>query len=336
MKRSCFRLRQPLGRRRGFTLLEVVLSLSLSILLLSAIFTAMDQSWRLTASGREEMERSQLARALLSQIASDVRAIAFVPPAAESDETDSSTSATAAAASLSSLSGSSSSSSSSTTSSATPPVTLTSIGLRGNSQQVELHISRPRRDLDFTPGLDGSKLMSRSSDLLAVQYHMALPGSGLTGLVRTEGDRLTILTLESKGGMAETASRQQILAPEVASIQFRYFDGQAWYPTWESGGPVDTSSETTGTSSTTSSSGGSGGSGSSSSSTSSTGTQMTTSSTAAGIGRLPRAIEVVITLMPPRIQSGPLLRVGISSSTNQFRTVIVIPIADPLPEAFVP
>ena len=54
--------------RSAFTLLETILALSLSALLLGAIFTAIDQSWRTSASGREEMERAQLARALIHRI----------------------------------------------------------------------------------------------------------------------------------------------------------------------------------------------------------------------------------------------------------------------------
>jgi hypothetical protein len=54
------------------------------------------------------------------------------------------------------------------------------------------------------------------------------------------------------------------------------------------------------------------------------------------MGRVPRAIEVTISLTPPHTQPGPFLRVGVSSTTNIFRTVIVLPISDPLPPEYVP
>ena len=68
------------GNRSAFTLLETILALSLSALLLGAIYAAIDQSWKTAVSGREEMERAQLARALIHKIEVDIRAITFVPP----------------------------------------------------------------------------------------------------------------------------------------------------------------------------------------------------------------------------------------------------------------
>src|SRR5262249_14591357 len=127
----------------------------------------------------------------------------------------SSSSGSGSSSSGSSSSGSSSSgsSTSSTTSSTTTEEPLpTSIGIRGTAQLLELHISRPRRDLDFTPGVDGTKLQSRSSDLMVVTYHLAVAGgstNGMNGLIRAEGDRLAVLLVEQKGAAADTAAKQQ-------------------------------------------------------------------------------------------------------------------------------
>ena len=172
------------------------------------------------------------------------------------------------------------------------------------------------------------------------------------GLIRTEGDRLAILTLESNGGTATAASRQQLLAPEVTGLHFRYFDGAMWYPYWVSGQAIaaapTTNTNPSGSSATGSSSSGSSGStssstGGSSSSGSSSGSTTTTTTTAAttptsttSMGRVPRAIEVTITLASPQFHQGSFLRVGINKSTNVFRTVILVPISDPLPAQFVP
>jgi Type II secretion system (T2SS), protein J len=146
--------------------------------------------------------------------------------------------------------------------------------------------------MNFSAKIDGNNIQTRSSDLLAVTYHLNLPGTSnlLNGLIRTEGDRLAVLMVEDKGGLAEAASRQQALAPEVTMLQFRYFDGKSWYLEWDS----------------------------------------------ILNGRLPRAVEVTLGFgLPPR-QGGPMVRVAVSNSINQFRTVVLVPIADPLPEEFVP
>ena len=44
---------QPRHQRSAFTLLETMLALSLSAMLLAGIYAAIDQSWRVSASGRE-------------------------------------------------------------------------------------------------------------------------------------------------------------------------------------------------------------------------------------------------------------------------------------------
>ena len=285
--------RLPPVARGGFSLLEVMLSLTLSIVLLSAIFSAMNQSWRLTASGREEMARSQLARALLRKISLDVRAVMFVPPPPSDGETDSTASTTGSTASTGGSTATSTSSTAATDSTTETEPNATSIGIRGTATQIELHISRARRDLNFATNVDGNTIETRTSDLLAVTYALALAGSGSTvgtGLIRTEGDRLIVQTVEENGGGAALASKSQSLAPEVAALAFRYFDGTNWQTEWDS--VVN--------------------------------------------GYLPRAVEVSIAFPPPANAGGPLANVTVSSSTNQFRTVILVPVADPLPPELMP
>jgi prepilin-type N-terminal cleavage/methylation domain-containing protein len=90
----------------GFTLLEVMLALLLAGGLLAAVYGAIDQAWRMSASGREEMERAQLARALIRKIEFDVRAITFVPPPPADDTATSNTTTGTSSTSTSSSSGS--------------------------------------------------------------------------------------------------------------------------------------------------------------------------------------------------------------------------------------
>ena len=69
----------------GFTLLEIMISMALTTVLLGSIYGALDLYWRSQDTGREEMQRSQLARAILKQIAQDLRSVVFVPPEEEED-----------------------------------------------------------------------------------------------------------------------------------------------------------------------------------------------------------------------------------------------------------
>lgn len=370
--------------RSAFTLLETMLALSLSALLLAAIYAAIDQSWRTAASGREEMERAQLARALIHKIEVDIRSMTFVPPPPVEETEDESTTSTSgssgtatggssgtggtgggtgsgggsggggtgggsggtgsnrgtggtggsgtgggitggtsgggrtggsgvsggtgtAKSSGSSGSGANSSSSSGasfgglagTNTSATGTTSTTdttetteetgpnsrSMGIRGTSQKFEISISRPRRDL--LPGTTASS--SRTSDLRQVSYSFTTTGASPSGgLVRSEGDRMAVETLEANGGMGTQVSSTQMLAPEVSAFRVRYFDGRVWSESW------DTDS----------------------------------------MGRIPRAVEISIGFAPPK-RKPPIFSAPVSRSMDSFRTVILIPVSDPYPQDFV-
>ncbi len=159
-----------------------------------------------------------------------------------------------------------------------------------------MHISRARRDLEFSANLDGAKMHSHTSDLRVVTYQLAMAGVSMPGgammqgLVRTEGDRMATQMVEEKGAAPTSLSLPQALAPEVATVQFRFFDGVTWFTVWDS----------------------------------------------EEAGRLPRAVEVIITFAPSQAKLGPALRVNVSQSTNTFRSVVLIPISDPLPAEFAP
>lgn len=340
--------------RAAFTLVETLLALGLAGILLVGIFAAMDQTWKITASGREEMEQAQLARALISKIEVDIRAITFVPPPPIEEEATTTTTTNTPAMSATTTtttsggsggsggssgggSGSGGSSKSggggsggssksggggstgggrsggggggggtsgagttgaggaaSTTSGSTaapeeepPPPNSKSIGLRGTSQLLEISISRPRRDL--LPGTGVMSGMAGTSDLREVTYGFANPGTaGGAGFIRTEGDRMAVEMVQASGGSVAQVSTMQVLAPEVISVAFRYFDGLTWWGTWDS--------------------------------------DLT--------GRIPRAVEITMQLAPPRRQPG-LFNVATSRSMELFQTVITIPVSDPFPKEFV-
>lgn len=126
------------------------------------------------------------------------------------------------------------------------------VGLTGDSQTMVLHISRPSRDLDYAGSGSMSSIADRRSDLQSVSYFLAARGSGalaskvaelatpsldapkIAGLARIEGDQMSIVFADSKSNINEMAGIAEVIAPEVIALQFRYFDGSAWYDTWDS------------------------------------------------------------------------------------------------------
>src|SRR5437016_5936871 len=67
----------PRRPRRGFTLLEVLVAISLSLLLIAALYSGLNLYWRYSTVGHDDVERALLARALLRRIALDVRSAMF-------------------------------------------------------------------------------------------------------------------------------------------------------------------------------------------------------------------------------------------------------------------
>ncbi|HTN01348.1 MAG TPA: hypothetical protein VL132_05700, partial [Planctomycetaceae bacterium] len=167
-----------------------------------------------------------------------------------------------------------------------------SVGLIGTATRLELHVSRPRRELSFGPLVDDASVTTRVSDLRSVIYDFQGSGSStlvdadgqpLVGLIRTEGDRMAVLDVEAAGGAGEIMTLPQALAPEANSVLFRYFDGTTWYEEWDT--PT--------------------------------------------LGMLPRAIEVSIQFEPTSASMLGGTAAAVAAGTTQFRFVIALPTADP-------
>jgi prepilin-type N-terminal cleavage/methylation domain-containing protein len=295
--------------RRGFSLLEVLLSLSLSVVLITAIGVAVDQSWQLTAQGQTELQRQQVARAVLRIMERDLRSAMFAPPSqfADDDQDSSSSASTTNSAMGSSGSGSGSSSggsassgsASSNTSStviggAQQKAVLASRGIRGDQSLIEIDAARPQKELAFALPVNAAIPSSRTSDFRTVEYLLAGPGQvpdplGRGGLVRREGDRYAVMTAETAGHDASGDFSVSLLAPEIVGLQFRYFDGTTWYAAWDS----------------------------------------------SSAGRLPRAVEVLVRFAPPEPKRATWLNAAVNQSTETVRLVIIVPSADPVPEEVV-
>lgn len=270
------------------SLLEVVLASGLCVLLMLAVYSAMDQAYRLSSTGKDDLQRMQLARAILRRMELDVRSVTYAIEAADPDsdlfptdpdpdpgDTDPEEPVPAV-----------------TVLSPIDQLLAGSVGLIGTATRLELHVSRPRRELSFGPLVDDASVTTRVSDLRSVIYDFQGSGSStlvdadgqpLIGLIRTEGDRMAVLDVEAAGGAGEIMTLPQALAPEANSVLFRYFDGTTWYEEWDT--PT--------------------------------------------LGMLPRAIEVSIQFEPTSAAMLGGTAAAVAAGTTQFRFVIALPTADP-------
>jgi len=134
-------------------------------------------------------------------------------------------------------------------------------GIYGNQYQLQLDISRLPRIEDFDPALqpDDGEVRDLPSDVKTVAYYLqpdtavaapddrrlfpqaadapassASPGQGWgRGLVRRALDRAATQWAYQNGDLSRLDATGEVIAPEVVALEFRYFDGQQWLPTWD-------------------------------------------------------------------------------------------------------
>jgi prepilin-type N-terminal cleavage/methylation domain-containing protein len=192
--------------RSGYTLLEVVLAIAIGLLLIAALYVALDVQMRYMQAGRNAVAEGQLARGLLARIGADIRmhlgklpsvaALAGQTSVLRASGTD--TSAVEAAAGTAQF----------------------NYGLQGDESQLVLFVSAVTRfgrgDLDGQYGV---------SDLRRIVYTL-VPG---TGLVRIESRAFSTDPNDMPDAVPD------VLAPEVVALQFRYFDGASgtWLSSWD-------------------------------------------------------------------------------------------------------
>jgi prepilin-type N-terminal cleavage/methylation domain-containing protein len=251
----------------GFTLLEVILTLAISTILIAAVTAAIGTYMRVSEVGRAEVERAQLARTLLRRIADDLRSTVPMPTDAKA-----ATMSDAATALTSTSSGTGGSTTSTNNSSATAAATdaaaetesassastsastASSAVFYGTQYELQFQISRlpplTASLLNPTTATDPLVISSDSlSDVKRVSYFLqsaaSQAGAAVTtfasdgavptaagGLVRQESSQVAAEFADSQGGA--NAAFPEPPTPEVAALEFRYFDGMEWLYDWDS------------------------------------------------------------------------------------------------------
>jgi len=253
---------------RGFTLLEVVLAIGLSVVVLALLTTAIEHYLLRVDASRARVESAQLARTLLTQIADDLRAARYVVPSATPSSgggsgglssggtaegsSDGTGSGSADSAEDSSSTGEGSSESSSTADSTTSEDQV--LGVFGS--QDELRIDRSaavswRRMLTESELAEGSN----QADLPQSVLYFLREGETLTpaewagrsaseldetediaGLCREQKVTVALLrdTAPSDVLTSDETRRVALLAPEVVELQFVYSDGLELFDEWDS------------------------------------------------------------------------------------------------------
>lgn len=222
-------MRSPADRFRksGFTIVEVLLAVGLTSLLMAGLYASMTSYWNLAVDSHEEIERAQIARALLRQMARDIQSCSFVEQQITDDEEEeaSSTDADTAMAAYTN-------------------------GLIGAVDDLVLYVSRPDRDMNYYSAQDLVNAQDRSSDMMIIRYFKVIAGGngvsgalaeqtsmidGTAGLGRMAGDMFGLSNAIQTGNLDRQVQAAALLAPEVSDIQFYYHDGSGTSVTeWDS------------------------------------------------------------------------------------------------------
>ena len=194
-------------KRRGFTLLEVILALALVVVVLGLLGMAVDVHLRVTDASLGMVEQSQSARLLLRRMADDLRNAIPV---------------TRAPSSIGYLRGNR----------WELQVDISRLPLLDETQTAASF-----RD-DMLPA-------SPPSDVRTITYCVAKPGDsesleatdlggGRRGLLCREWERATFLWAVQQGQTDALNRSLKVLSPEVEAIEFTYLDGGTAYQEWDS------------------------------------------------------------------------------------------------------
>jgi hypothetical protein len=226
----------------------MILAAAIAVLLLGALYVAMDLQLRQAETARDLVEQATLSRRLLRTIANDITpSIGVADPSryrstsgsgsgssgtastggAGSATTGSSTPSTGGGATTS---GSSSSSATTGSASASGP-NPTLIAVQGDSATLTLVVSRVPRTA-VNP--DNPEIPLGFSDQRRVSYFLAGGAASPLGLARYEVEATTSDEAANPPPDVTDPESKLIFAKEVKSLTFRYFDGSAWQESWDS------------------------------------------------------------------------------------------------------
>ncbi|QDT09353.1 prepilin-type N-terminal cleavage/methylation domain-containing protein [Planctomycetes bacterium K23_9] len=260
-----FRVQTSAQARRGFSLLEVLLTMAMAVVLMGLIGWAFQFYTRDMNGAHLEIQQTQLASAIIQMIEDDLRATLHPEPvdmsaletvlaAQGGGEATGEQDPGLEAAGITDVE---------MTEPAVEAPDLTSgtailetPGLIGNQFQIQIDTSRLPRLEEYNQMMDqdSANIDDVPSDIKTVTYFVQSPGAGVTdpldsinpettvstenaltgGLVRRVLDRTVTKYAAETGNLSQLAQTGELLAPEVAAIEFQYYDGIIWQLEWSS------------------------------------------------------------------------------------------------------
>ncbi|MCA9171542.1 MAG: hypothetical protein KDB23_27930 [Planctomycetales bacterium] len=282
------------NRRAAFSLLEVILVVGLTAVIVTMVASAIDFHLRQLTVRKTRIDEAQVARAILRQIADDLRSVVVDRSIDFSAVQMAAQNATGAAANLAAdlsdpnatgattgatdTSGASSSAASTTTTDDTSSATTTDStvlppGIYGSNYELQIDVSRVPRYEEYAviDEYAESGMVRMLSDVKTISYYVVdatlaggsptvgelpadtdfggrnqltdsygvngsiglPPDTPIAGLARRVNDRAEVRYATDTGDDSQMNQRGELIAPEVAYIEFSYFDGSEWTTEWD-------------------------------------------------------------------------------------------------------
>lgn len=254
-------MRELHRHKSAFTLLEVILAVSLTAIIATMIASAIDYHLRQLTVRRTQIEEAQIARAVLKQIADDLRGTVVYRPADFSTVEQLSESfedveaLIAGEESIDEMEAGEELESAANNDLSSSSVVATVPGLFGNDSQLQIDVSRIPRPEEYSLLTDfgDPSEVSTLGDVKTVSYFIVSDPTQFassnfagsfgnatdevapsTGLARRIIDRAESRWAYENGVGALIDPNVDVFAPEITAIQFAYFDGLEWSTEWDS------------------------------------------------------------------------------------------------------
>jgi len=216
------RRRRP-TTRRGYTLLEVLLASVVAVVLLGALYAALEVTLVRMDVNRNVIVANDLSRAVFNRVTLDLtNTLGPLPPKSGGDGT---TGSAGSATTTATTTDATDATASAATSNANVPF---GAGVVGSDKQVTLFVSRlptALTDLDVVNATD----VALPSDLRRVTYYLATDG----GLARQSKPWVTADGVWNATDPDRSTEAAEVIAPEVIDASFEYYDGGTWLSTWD-------------------------------------------------------------------------------------------------------
>jgi prepilin-type N-terminal cleavage/methylation domain-containing protein len=221
-------MRLPINSRRGYTLLELMLAMTIALIILAAVYAAIDTMFREMDEGRARVEQSTLARSLFQRMSADL-----TPSLGPVTPPTSGGSSGGAAAGGGGSSATTMTDTTTTQDSSTTASVVFSVGVKGESDHVSIFLTRMSRSIVYPPDTS-TGTPPATSDVVRITYFL----DSDKGLCREEILQASSdLVDQAPTAFIDGDDHYRIVAGEVKSFDVSYYDGTNWQSSWDGSTP---------------------------------------------------------------------------------------------------